>query len=98
MSLADAVSIQKLLNSTTFYWVGLAVALVIMAVVIHALRNWYRDRDDPADADDKMVRELEELKRRGDLSDEEFRSIKGQVSSRRVRLNQQVEMVSRQNE
>lgn len=75
-------SIQNLLNSTSIYWLGLGVALVCLAVTTYCLRAWYRDGDDPADVGNKMIREMEELKRRGDLSEEEFRSIKSQVSSK----------------
>jgi len=83
MNPGNANSIQNLLNSTSIYWLGLGVALIAMAVVIHYLRAWYRDRDDRADTDDKLVGQIEELRRRGDLSDEEYRSIKGQVSARK---------------
>jgi len=87
MILADANSIQKFLDSISIYWAGLGVALLVMTAVISFLRTWYWGRDDPADADDQMVRELEELKRRGDLSEEEFRSIKGRISRRRIQAD-----------
>lgn len=83
MDPVNANSIRNLLNSTSIYWLGLGIALVTMAVVIHYLRAWYRDGDDPADEADKIVSQMEELKRRGDLSDEEFRSIKGRISEGR---------------
>jgi len=83
MNPGNANSIQNLLNSTSIYWLGLGVALIAMALVIHYLRAWYRDRDDRADTNDKLVDQMEELRRQGDLSDEEYRSIKGQVSARK---------------
>jgi hypothetical protein len=66
------------LSWTVIYGIGLVIALVIMAVLIHYLRAWYRDGDDPAAADDEIVQQMEDLRRRGDLTEEEFRSIKSQ--------------------
>lgn len=69
-------AIQKLINSMSIYWIGLGIALLILIVIVYRLRAWYRDGDDLADGDDEIVRDMQDLKRRGVLSEEEFRSIK----------------------
>jgi len=74
-----ANQLREVLNSTTASWIGLAIALVILGWIIHRLRVWCRDDDDPAESNDKFIRQFEESKLRGDLTDEEFRSIKSQV-------------------
>lgn len=83
MNVQQAARLRELLSSTTTLWIGLGIALIVLAVLMHRVRAWYRDGDDPADASDEIVRQMEELKRRGDLSDEEFRSIKSQFSGRK---------------
>ena len=72
------------LSSTSFQWIGLVVALVVMAVLVYRIRAWYRDGDDPADTADEIARQMQEMHRRGDLSEEEYRSIKSRNSRRQA--------------
>ncbi len=74
--------LEKLREWTSILGIGLVVALLLLAVGIQRVRSWYRDRDDPADATDEILNQMEELHLGGDLSKEEFRSIKGQLKSR----------------
>jgi hypothetical protein len=82
MSAQQTERIREVLNSTSILWIGLVVALLLLAVVVHRIRAWYRDDADPADWEDEIIGQMEELNRRGDLSDEEFRSIKGRFPGR----------------
>ncbi|MCA8996554.1 MAG: hypothetical protein KDA80_06210 [Planctomycetaceae bacterium] len=76
MNAQQAQRIQDLLNSTVILWIGLAVALFALAIVIKRIRSRYRDGDDPADEPEEIIRQMEEMHRRGDLTEEEIRSIK----------------------
>ncbi|SFH69398.1 SHOCT domain-containing protein [Planctomicrobium piriforme] len=80
-----ADQIRELMNVSSILWIGLGVALIAMAVVVHRIRAWYRDGDDPADDQEEIVRQLHESKLRGELTDEEFRSIKSQIKNREER-------------
>lgn len=82
MNANHADQLRDLINSTSIYWIGLAVAICGLALLVHRLRAWYRDGADPADDADEIIDQMEDLKRRGDLSEEEFRSIKSQFSRR----------------
>jgi uncharacterized membrane protein len=57
-------------------------AIVVLTVVIYLIRSWWRENDGPAASDHELLGEYRELNRRGDLSDEEFRIIKGRMASR----------------
>lgn len=74
--------VKYLLEGTLSLGIGLIVAILVLAVGIRVLRSWYRDRDDPADTSGEILDQMRELHLGGDLSDEEFRSIKGQLQSR----------------
>ncbi len=69
------------LESMTFPVIGLVVALFLLAIGVQLLRSWCRDRDDPADDSDELLDHLRDLRLEGDLSEEEFRSIKSRFDS-----------------
>ncbi|HWL07362.1 MAG TPA: hypothetical protein VNQ76_03010 [Planctomicrobium sp.] len=80
---APAAEMEKFIHTITFYGIGLVIALIVMAFVVHRIRNWYRGSDDPADNQDEIIRQLKESASQGELTDEEFRSIKSRISSQR---------------
>ena len=57
-------------------------AIGVLAVVIYLIRSWLRENDGPAASDHELLGEYREMNRRGELSDEEFRIIKGRMASR----------------
>jgi len=61
-----------------------ATLIVLIIVTWSAHRWWVRSRghDDPAATDRDMLTAIRDLKREGDLSDEEYRSIKGRLVGR----------------
>ena len=66
-------------------WVGYSVLLVVTVGVISlivALISRATDDTDPAETDRQMLTAMNELHRQGDLTQEEFRSIKGQLVER----------------
>ena len=58
------------------------IAIGVLAVIIYLIRSWLRENDGPAASDHLLLSEYREMNRRGELSDEEFRIIKGQMASR----------------
>ena len=62
---------------------GLVVALLALAWVAVRMRAWYYEDDDPAGEADQMLSEIREIYQEGDLSEEEFRSIKSRLIQRR---------------
>jgi len=76
----DAEKISNALNSSILPWIGLVVAILILAGVVHWIRTRYWDGDGPADGSDLILHQMKNLNRQGDLTDEEYRSIKSQVT------------------
>ena len=73
--------LETLLQSTTTWGIGIVIAILLLAGGVYLLRAWYRDRDDTADHSDEILEQMRELRAEGDLSDEEFRSIKGRLTN-----------------
>jgi uncharacterized membrane protein len=66
-------------------FVTLALLLVAVGVgiaIIYWVRSRFREDSDPAASDHAMLSHLGELHREGDLSEEEYRSIKGLLIGR----------------
>ena len=57
-------------------------AIGILAFAVYVIRSWLRDNDGPAASEHLLLAEYRELNRRGELSDEEFRIIKGRMAPR----------------
>ena len=56
-------------------------AIGVLTIAIYLIRSWLRENDGPAASDHELLAEYRELNRRGELSDEEFRIIKGRMAS-----------------
>ena len=75
----------KLLQLPDISWVPLLIAAACLIVVVWAivrLVSRVNEDVDPAEADREMLQALNDLRREGDLTDDEFRSIKGQITGR----------------
>jgi hypothetical protein len=57
-------------------------AVGVLAVAIYLIRSWLRDNDGPAASTHELLAEYREMNRRGELTDEEFRIIKGRMAPR----------------
>lgn len=58
------------------------IAVCLLIVIAFKLRSWYRgDSEDAADSAQLML-QFRELHRQGGLSEDEYRSIKGRLTSR----------------
>ena len=64
------------------YVVALIALIVVLIWAVVGVRSRYRDDDDPAATDRSMLLGLGDLHRGGDLSDEEYRSIKKRLVKR----------------
>jgi len=80
--LLNTSRVLRELESTWWRW-GLFVVVVIVSIgVILRIKGWFHEDDDPANGDQQMLSEIAELQRRGELSGEEYRSIKGRLVNR----------------
>jgi len=61
---------------------ALVACLFAAAWAIVWIRSRYRDNEDVAEAEHQMLMQIRDLRREGDLSEEEFRSIKGRLIER----------------
>lgn len=82
MFLLSDARLSRILEDTLWHWAGLVVGVIVMIVAVVLIRGWLRDDDDPAIEDQQMLRQIAELQRRGELSGEEYRSIKGRIIGR----------------
>ena len=75
-----------LLNRSLWELFGLIVAVILailaMAWMIVKIRAWFTDGDDPAEGDHQLLISIRDLKREGDLTDDEYRSIKSRLVNR----------------
>jgi uncharacterized membrane protein len=73
----------ELLQETTVFWLVLIAAVIVAAVLIVRIRARYRGREDSEANQRLLLMQMGDLHREGELTEEEFRSIKGQLSGRR---------------
>ncbi len=79
--LADT-RLTRIFEATVWYWLAMAVVLFVLIVIVLRIKAWLHEDDDHIDVDHQMLQEITELQRRGELTSEEFRSIKGQLVNR----------------
>ena len=75
----------NLLNGSPREWAWFVGGLAGIAAVLWAFSRfaaWLRDDEDTAAVEQMMLTDINELHRGGDLSDEEYRSIKGRLLER----------------
>ncbi|MBL8810306.1 MAG: hypothetical protein JNM43_09030 [Planctomycetaceae bacterium] len=84
LSLAKKADWWKLLQPMIGWWQVLAAGacLVVLVWGIFRLMSRANEDVDPAEADREMLEAINELRREGDLSESEFRTIKGQLVAR----------------
>ncbi len=74
--------VKELVNSTTIFMIGLGIAILILAVLIQWIRSRYRDDNGPTNSNEEILNQIEVLRQQGDVSDQEYRSIKSQITGR----------------
>ena len=61
---------------------GVAALILVLTVAVYLIRSWLRENDGPDVSAHDLLSEYREMHSRGELSDEEFRIIKGRMASR----------------
>ena len=85
LMLSKKVDVWKMLHLPDVSWLELLGAAACLVVVIWAILRFVsrvNEDVDPAEADKQMLQALMDLRREGQVSEDEFRSIKGQIVSR----------------
>jgi hypothetical protein len=72
------VAVWKLIAASC----GVFVCFAIAGWLIIRIRSRYRGNEDPAVAEQQMLSQIRDLHRQGDLSEDEYRSIKGRLVKR----------------
>jgi hypothetical protein len=67
-------------------WIGLIVAIVVLAVVVKKIRALFWGDEDPAGDVQLLVEGAEEMRRTGALTEAEFRSIQSRAARRAVEV------------
>jgi len=83
----NSVRLQELLQDlqdSAPRWIGLIVAIVVLAVVVKKIRALFWDDEDPAGDVQLLVEGAEEMRRAGALTEAEFRSIQSRAARRAV--------------
>ena len=73
----------ELLQETTVFWLVLIAALIVAAILIVRIRARYCGREDSEANQRPLPIQMGDLLREGELTEEEFRSIKSRLSGRR---------------
>ena len=79
MPLQDENRFAEFVQDSLWWWVGLLFAIVLLVWIVVRLREWFREDSDPADDSRRMLSDIREMYHEGDLSEEEYRSIKGRL-------------------
>jgi hypothetical protein len=78
--------LQDVLQNSTVSWIGLIVAIVILAFAIRKIRALFWGDEDPAGDVQQLVEGAEEMRRTGALTEAEFRSIQSRAARRAVEV------------
>ena len=74
--------VDSLLSGSPAEWVGFLVVVVLVGVAIHLVSRYrasLRGDADPAAADAVLVRRVREMRDRGEVSEDEYRSLRGRI-------------------
>ncbi len=74
--------ISKILSATLWEWLVLIVVLIVLIRLVMWIKASLREDDDPSSVDHQMLVEITELQRQGEITETEYRSIKGRLVDR----------------
>lgn len=69
-----------LLTEGAGHYAATIVSVGVLVATAFWLRSWFRDDSDPTGEPLDLLLHFKELKRQGDLTDDEYRSIKGRLA------------------
>lgn len=69
----------KLLDASIWQWIGLLVALMVLVGLVVRIRTLFREDEDSTAVDHELLSQITDLHREGDLTADEYRSIKGRL-------------------
>jgi hypothetical protein len=78
----DWMDLLQLPDFTWWQFLFAAACLVVLIWSIVRFVSRVHEDVDPAESDQEMLKAISELRRQGDLTEEEYRSIKGQILAR----------------
>ncbi len=79
MQRVEDSTLWRLLDGSIWSVIGLIVAIVLLVWLVMSVRSWFRDDTDPAADDHELLSQISDLRLQGDLTDDEYRSIKGRL-------------------
>ena len=79
MPFAARVDFAESLKNSAVLWLIVLVLLLVAVFVIMWIRDRYRDREGHAASAHELLTQIGDLHREGDLTDNEFRSIKNRL-------------------
>jgi hypothetical protein len=68
-------------------FLGASLVILGMVWVFYRIRAWYCEDSDTAGSETEMLIRISELRREGDLSEEEYRSIKSRLIEGSIRTD-----------
>jgi hypothetical protein len=71
--------LPRFFEASIFTWVMLIACVGGLAWLVLRIRSWFREDEDPKAHAEEMLLQFGDLRREGHLSEEEYRSIKGQL-------------------
>jgi hypothetical protein len=72
-------AVSRVFQASWYWWVILFAVVAVAAWLLFRIRARYRDHEDPAEDDHRLLMQIGEMHREGGLSEEEFRSIKSRL-------------------
>ena len=72
-------ALSRVFHASWYWWLALFVVVAAAAWLLFRIRARFRDSEDPAEDNRRMLMQMGEMHRQGGLSEEEFRSIKSRL-------------------
>jgi hypothetical protein len=84
-TLLAAKTLDDLLDQSLWVGIGLVVAVLVLAWVTYHLRAWFGEDEGHTDANQELLTHVRDLHREGEMSESEYRSIKGRLTGQKER-------------
>ena len=71
--------LARVFQASWYWWLALFFVVAVAVWLLFRIRARFRDHEDPAEDDHRLLMQIGEMHRGGGLSEEEFRSIKSRL-------------------